>query len=907
MIDTRPDPDLLLDKIKEEEVRSARGKLKIFFGASAGVGKTYAMLSAARQQTDQGTDVVIGVVETHGRKETEALLAGLERLPLRDVFYRDKVLKEFDIDGALARKPALILMDELAHSNVQGSRHPKRWQDVDELLSSGIDVYSTINVQHLETLNDVVGGITGIRVWETVPDHVFDAADEVVLVDLPPDELLQRLKEGKVYLPHQAERAIQNFFRKGNLIALRELALRRTADRVDSEMIQYRRDKSVTRAWQTRESLLACIGPGEGGDRIVRSAARVAAKLDVPWHVIYVETPELRHLSEKQRLHILKNLKMAQETGAETASLSGSDAVETIIDYARDHNLAKVIVGRDHVRAWRPWYRSFADRVGKHAPDLDVIQVAREESRSDRRRDEQTDDSLLDRLKAPWQSFAMSAVLCAMATVIAMPLHSVFDLANIAMLFLMAVVLAAVRYGLGPAVAAAFLNVAAFDFFFVPPRFSFAVSDVQYLMTFAVMLAVGLVTAKLTAGLKLQARVASRREQRIRALYEMSRNLSGALMPEQIAEISQRFAASGFDARAAIVLADEKDRLLEPIPVPGGVPAVDMGISQWSFDHGTEAGCGTDTLSGSPLLYIPLKAPMRTRGVLVLDIRHPQRLMAPEQRRLLDTFARLIAIAIERVHYVDVAQTTTVQMESERLRNSLLSAISHDLRTPLAALVGLADSMSMTQPPPTGQQTEIAISMREEALRMNSLVNNLLDMARLQSGAVKLNRQWQPLEEVVGSAIKATGTAIALHRVSVNLPDDLPLLEFDAVLIERVLSNLLENAAKYTPPGSQIVIGAMNVARDHVDIWVEDNGPGLPAGKEEEIFNKFARGQKESATPGVGLGLAICRAIVEAHGGSIRAENRRDGGARFVFSLSCGNPPVVDTTGADLASEEIQR
>ncbi len=905
MTDQRPDPDELLSRLKEEEVRAARGKLKIFFGASAGVGKTYAMLSAARQFAPQGLDVVVGIVETHGRKETEAMLEGFERLPLKEIPYRGKLLKEFDIDAALARQPALILVDELAHSNVAGSRHPKRWQDVEELLSSGIDVYSTINVQHLETLNDVVGGITGIRIWETVTDHVFDAADEVVLVDLPPDELLQRLKEGKVYLPHQAERAIQNFFRKGNLIALRELSLRRTADRVDSEMIQYRRDKSVAPVWQTRESLLACIGPGEGSDRIIRSAARIAAKLDVPWHVIYVETPQLRHLSDHQRQRILKSLKLAQDTGAETASLSGSEAVETIIDYARDHNLSKVVVGRDHGRPWRLWYRSFADRIGKGAPDLDVIQVARKEGHNERRRDEPTDESLLDGLKAPWRSFAMSAALCALATLVAMPLQSMFNLANIAMLFLLAVVLAAVRYGLGPAVAAAFLNVAAFDFFFVPPRFTFAVADAQYLLTFAVMLIVGLITAKLTAGLKFQARVAGRREQRVRALYEMSRDLSGALMPEQIAEISQRFAETGFGARAAIVLADDDDRLHEPIAVPGGVPTVDLGICQWAFDHGAEAGCGTDTLAGSPLLYVPLRAPMRTRGVLALEPRHPRRLMAPEQRRLLDTFARLIAISLERVHYVNVAQSTTVQMESERLRNSLLSAISHDLRTPLAALVGLADSMFLTQPPPSAQQADIAASMREEVLRMNAQVNNLLDMARLQSGAVKLDRQWQPLEEVVGSSLKAVGAALAQHRVSVRLPDDLPLLEFDAVLIERVLANLLDNAAKYTPPGSAVEIGAAVVDGGDIEVWVADDGPGLPAGREEAIFNKFERGRKESATPGVGLGLAICRAIVEAHGGRIRAEHGRDGGARFVFSLPRGTPPAVAVDEDDpIAADE---
>jgi two-component system sensor histidine kinase KdpD len=901
MTEGRPDPDQLLDKIKEEETRASRGKLKIFFGATAGVGKTYAMLSAARQQARQGRDVLIGVVETHGRKETEALIEGLERLPWKDVAYRDKFLKEFDIDGALARKPALILVDELAHSNVSGSRHPKRWQDVEELLAAGIDVYSTVNVQHLESLNDVVGGITGIRVWETVPDHVFDNADEVVLVDLPPDELLQRLKEGKVYLPHQAERAIQNFFRKGNLIALRELALRRTADRVDSQMLEYRRDQSVSPVWQTRESVLACVGPGEGSDRIIRSAARIAARLDVPWHAIYVETPDLQRLSGPRRQRILKSLQLAQEMGAETESLAGGDAIDSVVAYARNHNLAKIVVGRDHTPLWWPWHRSFADRIGKQASDIEVIQVAREESSERARIVDETEDFWLKRLKAPWQSYAMSAAVCALATVIAAPLHSVFDLANIAMLFLLAVVLVSVRYGLGPSVMASFINVASFDFFFVPPRFSFAVSDVQYVMTFGVMLAVGLVTARLTTGLKYQARVANRREQRVRALYEMSRDLSGALMPEQIAEISQRFVEVEFGARCALLLADENDRLGPAIPTPAGNPAVDTGIAQWAFDHGLDAGCGTDTLPGSPLLYLPLRAPMRLRGVLALEPRDPRRLLAPEQRRLMDTFARLAAISLERVHYVDVAQSTTVQMESERLRNSLLSAISHDLRTPLAALVGLAESMALTKPPPSEQQAEIATSIREEALRMNSLVNNLLDMARLQSGQVHLSQQWLPLEEAIGGAIRAMAGTLDPQRVRVSLPPELPLLHVDPALFERVLCNLLENADKYTPPGTPIDIGASEVG-DRIHITVDDHGPGLPAHREQAIFQMFERGKKESATPGVGLGLAICRAIVEAHGGTITGETRRGGGARFVIELPRGEPPALEALERDATS-----
>jgi len=492
-----------------------------------------------------------------------------------------------------------------------------------------------------------------------------------------------------------------------------------------------------------------------------------------------------------------------------------------------------------------------------------------------------------------WRGYAMSALACALATLIAAPLHAVFELSNIVMLFLMTVVFVALRYGRGPAVLASFLSVAAFDFFYVPPRFTFAVSDVQYLLTFVIMLAVGLITGQLTAGLKYQARIATSREARVRALYEMSRDLSGALIPEQIAEICGRFIESQFGAQASIILSDLEDKLKPPIAATSKPPVIDHGIAQWAFDHEEAAGNGTDTLSGSPVLYLPLKAPMRVRGVFAFEPVDSGQLMTPEQRRLLETFARLIAIALERIHYVDIAQSTTVQMESERLRNSLLSAISHDLRTPLSVLVGLADSMALTKPPPTGQQAEIATTMRSEAIRMTALVNNLLDMARLQSGEVRLNRQWCLLEEIVESSLRAVKNSLIHHKISVRLAENLPLLEIDAVLMERVFCNLLENAAKYTPENSEIEIGASTADND-VTVWVEDNGPGLPRGKEEEIFKKFERGQKENATPGVGLGLAICRAIIEAHGGSIHAENKSTRGARFVFTLPKGNPPIIE-------------
>ena len=905
MADVRPDPDKFLERLQLEHAKSKQGRLHIFFGASAGVGKTFAMLNAAQGAHAAGTDVIVGVVETHGRAETAALLQGLEVLPRKAIEYRGARLEEFDLDAALARKPDLILVDELAHSNAPGSRHPKRWQDVEELLRAGINVYTTVNVQHLESLNDVVGGITGIRVRETLPDRVFGEADEVVLVDLPPDDLLQRLKEGKVYLPHQAERAIRNFFRKGNLIALRELALRQAADRVDDEVRAYRREKSIGRVWQTKDALLACIGPGVGGDKVVRAAARLADSLNAPWHAVYVETPRLQRLSESKRRRVLSTLKLAEELGAETTTVPGHGSAEGLIEYARSHNISRLVVERpDRVMGWRRLLSTpLSDRLGYLAPDVDVIEVAQEENAKaeDRAALEEETASSATRTGA-WRGYLWSAGACAAAAMLAGALFPYFELANIVMVFLLAVVFTALKLGRGPAVLAAFLSVGLFDFFFVSPHFSFAVSDVQYLLTFAVMLAVALVIGQLTAGLRYQARVAQQRENRARSLYELARELSGAIAPEQIAELCERFVTESFRARSAILLMGAGERLQTPVTGGGIAPtALDLGIAQWVYDQGQAAGVGTDTLPASALLYLPLKAPMRTRGVLAIEPSVPRWLLVPERRRQLDILATLLAISVERLHYVEVARDALITMESERLRNSLLSALSHDLRTPLTALVGLADSLAVGHPTQAERQTELAAAIREEALRMNRLVNNLLDMARLESGHVRLNLQWQPIEEVVGSALKVSGSLLALHRVSVSIPPDAPLVQFDAVLIERVLCNLLENAAKHTSAGAEIRVSA--AAQDEqIEIAVSDNGPGLPPGMGERIFDKFTRGQEESAIPGVGLGLAICRAIVEAHGGTIRAEASDVGGARFVFTLPLGTPPAIDE--AELADQE---
>jgi two-component system sensor histidine kinase KdpD len=894
----RPDPDLLLAKVKRQEAEARRGKLRIYFGSSAGVGKTYAMLVAARKLNAEGRDVVIGVVETHGRVETAALLADLEILPPKPMRYRGKDLYEFDLDAALLRRPALILVDELAHSNVQGARHPKRWQDVEELLAAGIDVFTTLNVQHLESLNDVVGGITNVRVWETVPDTAFDDADEVVLVDIPADELLERLKAGKVYVPHQAERAASNFFRKGNLMALRELALRRTADRVEGDVQAYRVDKSIESVWKTANALLTCVGPDAGAERVVRAAARLAGQWNAEWHAVYVETPGLQRLPAARREKILGTLSLAKELGATTAVIAAADVATSVIAYARNHNLSKLVIGRDPARRLWPWQRSSGQKLAMLAPDIDLVEVGRTDGvmqNGDTRTSswpaspgvESSDRRKFKQLRYLWATLA-----CVAVTLLSMPLAAHFDRSNIVAIFILTVVLVAVRFGRGAAALAAVLSVCSFDFFFVPPRFSFAVSDVQYILTFIIMLAVGLITGQLTAGLRFQARVAGHREERAGSLYEIARDLSGAVQIDQVVRISDASIERTFRASAALLLPNAAGQLAVTAPRTETALNVDIGIAQWAFDKGQPAGFGTDTLPGSEVLYVPLRAPTQARGVLAVKARNRRLLRIPEQRQLLDTFAALIAIALERVHYVEVAQDALVRMESERLRNSLLAALSHDLRTPLTVLVGLAESLTLTKPTLSPAQLESAEAIQDEARRMSTLVSNLLDMARIESGEVKLNLQWQPLEEVVGSALNATQGMLKQHVVEVHVPRDLPLVRIDALLIERVLVNLLENASKYTPPGSKIILAAEAIA-DQLNVSVSDNGPGLPAGREEAVFQKFTRGERESATPGVGLGLTICRAIVESHQGKIVAANRPGGGARFTFTLPLGHPPAA--------------
>ncbi len=910
MANERPDPDALLARVEREETKARRGHLKIFFGAAAGVGKTYAMLLAAQERKAEGIDVVAGLVETHGRKETAALLDGLEVLPPQRIAYRGATLKEFDLDAALARRPGLILVDELAHSNAPASRHPKRWQDVAELLDAGIDVYTSLNVQHLESLNDDVGQFAGIRVRETVPDTFFEMADEVELVDLPPDELLVRLREGKVYLPQQAERAAQNFFRKGNLIALRELALRRTADQVDGQMQDYREDHAIRDVWQVGERVLVCIGPNAMAERLVRAGKRLASSLRAEWIVLYVETPALQRLPAERRDAVLRILRLAEQLGAETVTLSAPEMSDAIIDFAYDRNVTKIVMGKPTRRGWKRWLLgSLVDTVITQAHNINVYLLG--SPRDDTQPSDRSQEPSLyfkdplpglrsqsgTRRKSRYAGYFWGVAIVALCSQFAGVMFGRFDLSNLVLVYLLGIVFVATQFGHGPSVLASLLSVVAFDFFFVEPRYTFSVSDSQYLFTFVVMLLVAMVINNLVVNVRSQAKVAAHRERRASALYAMSKELTASRDEEEIVGIAVRHIHAEFSSRNVILFPDANSRIVYPAgkALPESLRGCDLAVAQWVFDHNEMAGQGTNTLPGANAVYFPLPGADKVIGVLAMLPVNLRRVFLPEQRKLLETFIGQIAQAIERVRSAEQAKNAHIQVEAERLRNSLLSSISHDLRTPLATIVGssstLAEDAGTLEPE---DRRELSRAICDEALRMSNLVNNILYMARLDAGVVELNRQWHPLEEIIGAVLTRLQQRLEGRQVAVKLPPGLPLVFLDAVMIEQVLFNLLENAARYTPEGSPIEIAAV-VSSHALTVSVADRGPGIPKGQELHLFEKFYRAQGERAQSGVGLGLAICRAIIEAHDGYIEAKNRASGGAVFSFVLPLErSPPPVE-------------
>jgi two-component system sensor histidine kinase KdpD len=893
--DIRPNPDRLLADLQREEARAKRGRLRIFFGASAGVGKTFSMLEAARAARATGTDVVVGYVEPHGRPETERLLEGLEQLPTLPVRYRGVTRREFDLDAALRRRAAITLVDELAHTNlIEGEpapRHAKRWQDIDEMLETGLDVWTTLNVQHVESLNDVIAAITGVRQQETVPDRVLEDASEIELIDLPPEDLLERLRAGKVYVPEQVGAALERFFRKPNLLALRELALRQTADRVDAAAREYAGREPTSRPWLARERFLIGVGPDDQAEELVRFGKRFADALDAEWIVMAVETPDLLRLGEAGRDRRIEVLRLAESLGAEAVTLDGPTAASALLQYARTRNVTRVVVGEPKRRGLRTlWRRSTVHDLLAHAKSIDISVIAQREPAPPASAPQRP------RLEPPalhWDRYGWAAGITIACTGIALLMDPFFHGANLVMIYLLGAAIAGLRLGRGPATLTAVLNVICFNFFFVPPRLTFAVANVQYVVTFVVMLAVALTIATLMANVRMQTRVAGARERRTALLYAMSRELAGTRGADNMVRVSVRHVGETFSSRAAVLLPDVAGRLTAPAAAGDETAFADpdLSIAQWVLDHGRPAGLGTDALPGAPAIYLPLTGPEHTRGVLAVLPTNRRRVLLPEQRHLLETFASQIALAIERAQLAETAEAARISAETEALRNTLLASISHDLRTPLAVITGastaLADPALTIEPE---ARAALARSIASRARDMSELISNVLDLMRFESGQVPLRRRWETLDDLVGLALGRIEPRLGTRRVSVELAADLPPLYVDAVLVTQVLANLLENAVKHTPDGTQVrIVG--HAGDGQVTIAVEDDGPGLPAGDPDRLFAKFQRGRSEGDVPGAGLGLAICRAVVQAHGGRISAGNRDNGGARFVITLPTAGGP----------------
>jgi two-component system, OmpR family, sensor histidine kinase KdpD len=895
MAETRPDPDQLLAHVKAEEARAKRGKLRIFFGASAGVGKTYAMLEAAHRMRAGGTDVVVGYIEPHGRVDTERLLEGLEQLPFLSVSYRGIIRREFDLDAALARHPAIILVDEFAHSNVVGGdptpRHPKRWQDIQELLDAGINVWTTVNVQHLESLNDLVFQVTGVRQGETLPDQIFDEASEIELIDLPPDDLLARLRAGKVYVADEVATAVERFFRTPNLMALRELALRKVASRVEAAARALPTDR--TRARLAGDRVLVAVGPDEQAEQLVRAGKRMADALDASWTVVYVETPELLRLSDAERNRRIDVLRLAESLGGETVTLDGPSAAAVLLEYAQTRHATRVIVGAPKARGWRKWLRpSTPQQLIRNARNFDVVTIAVAEERMAHGKPPRLSFPDEGARQIRWDRYAWALLTTAICTGVAFILYPAFELSNLVMVYLLGVTVAGLRLGRAPALLTAAMNVIAFDFFFVPPRYSLAISDAQYLVTFVVMLTIALVIANLMSSVRQQTRVSGARERRTALLYAMSRELVATRGIENLARVAVSNVAEVFQCQAVLILPTADGKLTYPRdpPLEMSLRGADLAIAQWVLDHGRQAGLGTDTLPAAPALYVPLQERGKPLGVLAVLPTNQRRILLPEQRHLLETFASQIGLAVERAQLAETAEGARLNAERESLRNTLLASISHDLRTPLSVIAGAGSALAQ-HGNALDETTRITLarSVETKAREMSDLVSNVLDLMRFESGHIVLRRDWQTLDDLVEAALTNLESKLKGHVVESRIPADLPPVHVDATLIVQVFSNLFDNIAKYTPPGTRVYVSAMLDGR-FVRVLVEDEGPGLPVGDPERLFDKFQRGSDEGTVVGVGLGLAICQAIIHAHGGEIEAQRREGGGARFDFTLPAEEP-----------------
>ena len=874
----RPDPDQLLNNIQSEHPN--RGRLKIFMGYAAGVGKTYAMLEAAHQRVQEGVNVVVGYVETHNRAETEGLLQQLQVIPRKQMIYHGVTLPEMDVDAILALHPALVLVDEFAHTNAPGSRHPKRYLDVEELLDAEIDVYTTLNIQHLESLNDVVAQVTGVVVRETVPDRVIDEASEIEVIDLPPDELLQRLKEGKVYIPDQAARAIEMFFRKGNLTALREMSLRRAAERVDDQMRSYMQTRAILGPWAAAERLLVCISPNPLAERLVRTTRRLADELNAEWFAIYVELVSRPELNPANRERVGRTLQLAEELGGKALTLAGHSIHDAVLEYAHRNNVTKIVVGKPLRPRWQEWLAgSVVERLIHASGDIDIYVI------SSRPEPQKGVFPANWRPNSPWWRYLLSLALVALATLMGLLVRGQLEPTNLVMLYLASVVVAAIYLGRGPSLLAAITSVLVFDFFLVPPPLTFAVDDTQYIITFIGLFVVSLVVSTLTVRVREQAEASIQREAQTTALYNLGRDLTAATDLEDVANIIFLHVGQVFGREVAIFL-PEGQRVKTFASTSGYTPDEnELAVANWAFEHEQPAGRGTDTLPAAPLRCQPLRTARGLVGVLGLRPKQLGSLLTLEQRLALDAFAHQAALALERATLVEQARQAELLQATEKLQAALLNSISHDLRTPLVAITGALSALNEDD----GSLDEVTRrSLVEnacgEADRLNRLVGNLLNMTRIESGALKLAREPCDISDLVGSALEIVEGRLSGRRVGVSIPPDLPLVNLDFVLIVQVLVNLLDNAIKYSPDGQLIEVSVCR-EDDEVQIMIDDRGSGIPPEDLERVFDKFYRVQRSGNISGTGLGLSICKGIVEAHGGNIRAENRMGGGARIMLDL----------------------
>lgn len=865
----RPNPDELLSALAAKP--EGRGHLKVFLGAAAGVGKTYAMLSEAREQQARGVDVLNAYVETHGRAETEALLDGLPSIPLAELAYRGAVLRELDVDAILAKRPGLTLIDELAHTNAPGSRHAKRWQDIDEILGSGLDVYTAVNIQHLESLNDVVAQITGVRVQETVPDSFLESADEIELIDLPPGELQQRLKEGRIYVPERAEQALQGFFKSSNLTALRELALRRAADQVDAEMRRLRLQEGARAPWAARERILVCIAPNRMALRVVRSAARMGAASHGELIAVHVESERQSSRSQEDRATAESALALAEKLGMEVVHLSGQDIAGEVINFAERRNATLIVVGRPIRPRWREvLFGSVVDDIVRMSGDVDVHVITAEPEAPPRRQAPRSQGARI----TPG-GLAVVAATVGVATALSSALFARFGETNVAMIYLVGVAIAALRCTRVESMLGATLSVLAFDFFFVHPILTFSVSDARYLLVFVVMLAVAVVISDLTHRLRDQVRATCERERRAASLYSLSRRLAVGRGKREMAQAAAKEIRDVFDGDVAVWLLDEGGRhLIAPSTSGFEQVANEDAVAAWVGEHASPAGLGTDTLPGAKALYLPLEGADSTIGVMAF-LPHG----APGGaglRQLLDTFANSLGLALERAVLAKRSNQARIAAEAERVRSTLLSSISHDLRTPLTTITGSASSLVEG----AGDPQSLGRSIYDQSVRLNHQIQNLLDMTRLQSGSVELNLQWHSIGELIASALRTARPSLGDRTVAVEAQGDLPLLRVDGLLIEKALVNLLENAGRHTEPSDAVRVAARAEGASII-VLVEDTGPGLPP---EDLLAVFRTGYRKP-TGGHGLGLAVVRAIIELHAGAVSVGNRLEGGASFRIEL----------------------